>query len=93
MPGGWGTLEELTEMLTWRQLGIHAKPIGVLNTSDYFGALLQMLQTMIDQGFVRTEHGALFEVDQEPAGLLGKLLDADIKQIDKWADDPLRRSA
>lgn len=91
MPGGWGTLEELTEMLTWRQLGIHAKPIGLLNTSGYFDGFVGLMQTMMDEGFVRAEHGRLFVIDSEPRPLLAQLNSVDGTRIDQWADRSMGR--
>ncbi len=85
MPGGWGTLEELTEMLTWRQLGIHSKPIGLLNTSCYFDGFVSLMHIMMDEGFVRAEHGRLFVIDSEPKNLLNKLNSVNITRMDKWA--------
>ena len=51
LPGGFGTLEELFEMLTWGQLGLHKKPIGLLNTDNFYDPLITLLQTMVDNGF------------------------------------------
>ena len=73
MPGGWGTLEELTEMLTWRQLGIHRKPIGLLNVDGYFDPLLVFARTMVDEGFVREEQGSMLAVEITPEALLARL--------------------
>lgn len=56
LPGGMGTLEELCEMLTWAQLGLHAKPCGVLNVAGYFDGLLSFIDHMAAQGFVRPRH-------------------------------------
>lgn len=52
MPGGWGTIEELFEMLTWAQLGLHCKPTGLLNINGYYDPLKAMLETMVTEGFV-----------------------------------------
>ena len=84
LPGGWGTIEELTEMLTWLQLGIHAKPIGVLNDEGYFDAFLRFADTMIDEGFVRAEHRGLFRVEADPEALLDRLAAPTPTPIDKW---------
>lgn len=84
LPGGWGTIEELTEMLTWLQLGIHAKPIGVLNDGGYFDAFLRFAATMIDEGFVRAEHRDLFRVESDPDALIDRLAAPTAPPIDKW---------
>src|ERR1022692_3199226 len=52
MPGGWGTMEEMFEMLTWSQLGLHSKPIGLLNISGYYDALKALFDTMVLEGFL-----------------------------------------
>jgi uncharacterized protein (TIGR00730 family) len=89
MPGGWGTLEELTEMLTWLQLGIHAKPIGLLNLEGYFDGFLTFAETMITERFVRPEHRSLFSVEADPAALLERLMAPGAPPIDKWFDAKL----
>ena len=73
MPGGFGTLDELFEMVTWGQLGIHAKPVGLLNVAGYFDPLLQWIQGAIEQGFVNGDYRDLLVVEQEPAALLDRL--------------------
>ncbi|MBV7536525.1 TIGR00730 family Rossman fold protein [Duganella sp. sic0402] len=74
MPGGLGTLEELFEMLTWAQLGIHAKPIGVLNVDGYYDSLVDFIRNATQQGLVRPQHAELMLVDSEPDALLRRLL-------------------
>ncbi len=86
MPGGWGTIEELAEMLTWLQLAIHAKPIGVLNVAGYFDPFLAFAERMIEERFVRVEHRQLFSVESEPAALLERLMQLVPAPIDKWVD-------
>ena len=73
MPGGMGTLEELFEMLTWSQLGIHAKPVGVLNVDGFFDQLIGFVAHLQEQGFVRPQHAALMMVDADAGNLLGRL--------------------
>ncbi|MBS1170322.1 MAG: family Rossman fold protein [Burkholderiaceae bacterium] len=70
LPGGLGTLEELFEVLTWAQLGYHAKPVGVLNASGFFDGLLGFVAHQVAQGFVRQAHADLILVETEPAGML-----------------------
>lgn len=84
MPGGWGTIEELTEMLTWLQLGIHAKPIGLLNVAGYYDAFLAFAGTMVDQRFVRTEQRSLLTVASRPDMLLERLAAPMAAPVDKW---------
>lgn len=86
MPGGWGTIEELSEMLTWLQLGIHAKPIGLLNVDGYYDPLLAFVERMIDERFVRTEHRALMSVAADAETLLEALLAPRAALLDKWFD-------
>ena len=88
MPGGWGTIEELAEMLTWLQLAIHAKPIGVLNVAGYFDPFLAFADRMIQERFVRVEHRDLFSVESDPAVLLERLMQPVPAPIDKWGDFP-----
>jgi uncharacterized protein (TIGR00730 family) len=70
LPGGIGTLEELYEVWTWRQLGYHGNPIGLLNVEGYYDALLDFMQSTVSEGFLSDEqHGAL-RVNTEPQALL-----------------------
>ena len=73
LPGGLGTLEELFEMLTWSQLGIHAKPVGVLNVAGFYDALIGFVAHARAQGFVRAQHAALMMVEPTPDALLDRL--------------------
>ena len=70
LPGGLGTLEELFEMLTWSQLGIHAKPVGVLNVAGFYDALIGFVAHARAQGFVRDQHAGLMMVENSPEALL-----------------------
>jgi hypothetical protein len=72
LPGGLGTFEETLEVLTWAQLGIHAKPIGVLNVEGYYDGLLRWLSHAVGDGFVRREHLALLLFADAPAELLDR---------------------
>lgn len=73
LPGGSGTLDELFEAFTWRQLGLHSKPIGLLDVQGYWGALLTLLDRALSEGFLRSEHRALLVVEADPARLLERL--------------------
>ena len=62
LPGGCGTLEELLEIITWKQLGLYLKPIVVLNINGYFNPLIEMLQRAVEENFMRREHQAIWQV-------------------------------
>ena len=62
LPGGCGTVEELLEIITWKQLGLYLNPVVVLNTGGYFDPLLAMLQKAVEENFMRTQHGAIWHV-------------------------------
>ena len=84
LPGGYGTLEELFEMITWAQLGLHQKPIGILNVNGFYNALLEMLQTMVSQGFVKQESYDMILVDDNLNGLLQQMKDYKPLPTPKW---------
>ena len=73
LPGGIGTLEELFEMLTWRQLGYHSKPVGILNAFGFYDLLLQFLKFQVDQGFLKPVHRDLLLQADNPAELIAQL--------------------
>ena len=75
LPGGVGTLEELLETLTWRQLGLVKVPIIILNTRGYYDPLLAMLRHAIDEGFMKPSHGQLWQVAATPADAVAMLDD------------------
>jgi uncharacterized protein (TIGR00730 family) len=70
MPGGFGTLEEFFEVVTWAQLGFHRKPIGILDVDGFYAPLLAAMDAMVHEGFVRAEHRAFITVARAPAELL-----------------------
>jgi uncharacterized protein (TIGR00730 family) len=72
MPGGIGTLEELFEAMTWSQLGLHEKPLGLLNVDGYYDGLLAFIAHQVTQGFLRREHAALLMHEAQPAALLAR---------------------
>ena len=72
LPGGLGTLEETLEMVTWLQLGIHAKPVGVLNVEGYWDGLRQLVGKAVAEGFVRPEYAELLMFAETPAALLDR---------------------
>lgn len=74
LPGGFGTLEELFETITWTQLGIHRKPIGLLNSAGFYDPLLGMIEHFIEQGFIRPQYRALLVAESDPVALLDRLV-------------------
>ena len=73
MPGGFGTLDELFEAITWGQIGIQRKPIGLLNVAGFFDPLLAWIDQAVKEGFIRPQHRQLFIVSDDPSILLEKL--------------------
>jgi uncharacterized protein (TIGR00730 family) len=85
LPGGYGTLDELFEVLTWAQLGIHRKPIGLLNVAGYFDPLLAWIDRAVGEGFLRDEHRRTLLVARQPEELLEMLLAyRPAAQVAKW---------
>ena len=73
LPGGFGTLEEFFEVLTWAQLGIHQKPCGLLNVGGYYDTLMTFLDQAVEKEFIPDAHRSLVVIDDDPAELLKKL--------------------
>jgi len=86
LPGGLGTMEEFCEILTWNQLGIIAKPCGLLNTLGYYDTLAAFLDHAVDQRFVREEQRRMVLLDDDPARLLVRLAACRLPTVDKWLD-------
>jgi uncharacterized protein (TIGR00730 family) len=86
LPGGWGTLEEFFEVLTWAQLGLHQKPCGLLNVRGYFDSLLSFMDHSIEERFVNRENRSMVLVSSSPQALL-ELFDRYVpRAVEKWID-------
>lgn len=88
LPGGFGTLDEMFETLTWSQLYLHRKPIGLLNVGGFFDPLLQMLSRMVQEDFLRADARALLQTDAEIPGLFEKLYTPSKYFSQKWKTEP-----
>ena len=86
LPGGNGTLEEFFEVLTWAQLGEHRKPCGLLNVSGYYGPLLNVLDHMVDQGFLAEKHRSIVQVETTPEDMLDAFYGYVPPDTVKWID-------
>jgi uncharacterized protein (TIGR00730 family) len=86
LPGGYGTLDELFEAITWAQLGIHAKPCGLLDPTGFFDDLLAFLDRAVRDGFIRDAHRELLLRDSTPDALLDRLRSWQPVTTDKWND-------
>jgi len=86
LPGGWGTLEEFFEVLTWGQLGLHRKPWGLLNARGYFDGLLSFVEHSIHEGFVRSEYRTMISVASSPGELIDLLNAYEPPAVEKWID-------
>ena len=84
LPGGFGSFEELLEMITWAQLGILQKPLGILNLSGYYDPLIQLFERAIAEDFIRPSNRQLFLVDEEPDRLLQTLLSHKLPEVKRW---------
>lgn len=90
MPGGFGTFEEFCEVVTWSQLGIHAKPCGLLNVEGYYDSLLALFDDAVREGFLREENRTLVLEDSDPARLLNKMASFVASRPEKWIDQSQR---
>lgn len=86
LPGGFGTLEEIIETVTWAQLGFHAKPCGLLNVCGYFDPLRTFLAQGVAEGFIRREHHAMLQVADSPEEILEKFAAYEAPTIAKWRE-------
>jgi uncharacterized protein (TIGR00730 family) len=86
LPGGAGTLEELFEVYTWAQLGLHTKPIALLDVDGYYQPLLRLLDHMTEQGFLRPEYREMLIVDPDPSGVLDRYAEHRAPR-EKWSSE------
>ncbi len=84
MPGGFGTLDELFEMLTWGQLGLHQKPVGLLNINGYFSHILKAIETMVNEGFLKEINRDMVLVCEDIHDLLHKMSSYRAPDVPKW---------
>lgn len=84
LPGGWGTLEEIFEILTWAQLGFHDKPCGLLNIEGYYDDLIGFLENSFEQEFVNPLYRAMLMTDTQPAGMLNQFASYKAPKVRKW---------
>jgi uncharacterized protein (TIGR00730 family) len=86
LPGGIGTFEELFEVWTWAQLGVHRKPCGVLDVAGFYAQLLGFIEHCVTERFIRPQHRAMLLVDTDPENLLRRLSDYSPPAVEKWID-------
>ena len=84
LPGGYGTFEEFCEVVTWSQLGLHAKPCGLLNVAGYYDSLLGLFDQAVHEGFLRKDNRGLVLEDSDPAQLLVKMTEFHTPASGKW---------
>lgn len=84
LPGGYGTLEEFFEMITWAQLGLHKKPIAILNIDGFYDDLIKMVQTMVDKGFLKQINQEMLLVSDNIDELLEKMKNYQAPTVGKW---------
>ena len=84
LPGGWGTFEEIFEMLTWAQLGFHEKPCGLLNVASYYDELYGFLEKAVEQEFVKPEYRPMIMMERSPATLLDRFGQYQAPRVRKW---------
>jgi uncharacterized protein (TIGR00730 family) len=87
LPGGFGTMDELFETLTWAQIGLHSKPIGLLNTRGYYDPLMDWIQHALQEGFILPEHVRLFVCADQPDELIGQLIHFETPAgLERWVN-------
>jgi uncharacterized protein (TIGR00730 family) len=84
LPGGFGTFEELFEIITWAQIGLHKKPIGLLNTKGYYNPLISLVEHAREHGFIYLEHRELFTLADQPTDLLQGMSNHFSPDVSNW---------
>ncbi len=84
LPGGYGTLEEFFEMITWAQLGLHKKPIGILNIDGFYDDLIKLVQTMVDKGFLKQINREMLLISNTIDELLEMMRNYQAPTVGKW---------
>lgn len=87
LPGGYGTLDELFETVTWAQLGLHQKPIGILNTNGYYNHLIAHLELMVEEGFLSTKNRNMLLIADNLTDLLAKMAAYEAPDGKKWLEN------
>lgn len=86
LPGGFGTLDETFEILTWTQIGVHRKPLGLLNIDGFFDTLLAFADEQVAQGFVQAKHRDMLAVADQPEALIATLQSLSLPETRAWRD-------
>ena len=86
LPGGFGTLEELFEMLTWAQLGLHKKPIAILNINGFYDSLIELTQTMVEKGLLKDVNQKMLLVSDNIDDLLNQMKNYTAPTVGKWIE-------
>jgi uncharacterized protein (TIGR00730 family) len=89
LPGGFGTLEEFFEMLTWAQLGLHKKPVAILNIDGFYDPLIDLIQTMVDKGFLKEANQQMLLISDDIDDLINKMKSYVAPKVGKWVDKPI----
>jgi uncharacterized protein (TIGR00730 family) len=90
LPGGFGTYEEILEITTWAQLGLHAKAFGLLDVEGFYQPLLAQFERAVADGFIRPEQRALVAVESDPEAMIDRLLEAAPPRFDRWLERTTR---